>query len=155
MPARIAQLPRKLLSTVGAGFGLALSLIVALTMVGLHQLASTNAHLESIVGENSVKARLANSMRDILRDRAIAMLSIVVSRDAFEKDQEMQQFYGYGGTYQQVRLELEMLIRLPEEREVLARIDRLTRANQPVMVRIVDLAVEGYTFLAFDELQRE
>ena len=155
MPARIAQLPRKLLSTVGAGFGLALSLIVALAMVGLHQLASTNAHLESIVGENSVKARLANSMRDILRDRAIAMLSIVVSRDAFEKDQEMQQFYGYGGTYQQVRLELEKLIRLPEEREVLARIDRLTRANQPVMVRIVDLAVEGYTFLAFDELQRE
>ncbi len=151
MPARIAQLPRKLISTVGAGFGLALSLIVALAMV----LASTNAHLESIVGENSVKARLANSMRDILRDRAIAMLSIVVSRDAFEKDQEMQQFYGYGGTYQQVRLELEKLIRLPEEREVLARIDRLTRANQPVMVRIVDLAVEGYTFLAFDELQRE
>ncbi|KAF0100706.1 MAG: multi-sensor hybrid histidine kinase [bacterium] len=155
MPARIAQLPRKLISTVGAGFGLALSLIVALAMVGLHQLASTNAHLESIVGENSVKARLANSMRDILRDRAIAMLSIVVSRDAFEKDQEMLQFYRYGGAYQQVRLELDPLIRLPEEREVLARIDGLTRANQPVMVRIVDLAVEGYTFLAFDELQRE
>ncbi len=155
MPARIAQLPRKLTSIVGAGFGLALSLIIALTVVGLHQLASTNAHLESIVGENSVKARLANSMRDILRDRAIAMLSIVVSRDAFEKDQEMLQFYRYGGAYQQVRLELDKLIRLPEEREVLARIDGLTRANQPVMVRIVDLAVEGYTFLAFDELQRE
>jgi len=155
MPARIVHLPRKLISTVGTGFGLALALIVALTLVGLHQLAATNAHLESIVQENSVKTRLANNMRDILRDRAISMLSIVVSGDAFDKDQEMLQFYGYGNTYQQVRVELDKLIRLPEEREVLARIDRLTRANRPVMVRTVDLAVEGYTFLAFEELQRE
>lgn len=155
MPARITQLPRKLISTVGAGFGLALVLIVALIFLGLHQLAATNAHLESIVQENSVKSRLASQMRDILRDRAISMLSIVVSGDAFEKDQEMLRFYEFGSSYQRVRLELEDLIQRPQEIEVLERIDRLTRANQPVMVRTVDLAVEGYTFLAFEELQRE
>ena len=155
MPARLAHLPRKLISTVGAGFGLALALIVALTLLGLNQLAATNAHLESIVKENSVKTRLANQMRDILRDRAISMLTIVVSGDAFEKDQEMLRFYAFGSAYQQVRLELDKLIERPQEKEVLARIDRLTRSNQPVMVRTVDLAVEGYTFLAFEELQRE
>jgi PAS domain S-box-containing protein len=155
MPARLAQLPRKLTSTVGAGFALALVLIMALTLLGLHQLAATNAHLESIVKENSVKTRLANQMRDILRDRAISMLTIVVSGDAFEKDQEMLRFYTFGSAYQQVRVELDKLIERPQEKEVLARIDRLTRSNQPVMVRTVDLAVEGYTFLAFEELQRE
>jgi PAS domain S-box-containing protein len=155
MPARIAHLPRKLISTVGAGFGLALALIVALIFLGLHQLATTNAHLESIVQENSVKSRLANQMRDILRDRAISMLTIVVTGDAFEKDQEMLRFYEFGGAYQQVRIELKQLIKRPREIEVLERIDRLTRTNQPVMVRTVDLAVEGYTFLAFEELQRE
>jgi len=155
MPARIAYLPRKLISTVGAGFALALALIIALIFLGLHQLAATNAHLESIVKENSVKSRLANQMRDILRDRAISMLTIVVSGDAFEKDQEMLRFYDFGSAYQQVRLELEQLAIRPREKEVLERIDRLTRANQPVMVRTVDLAVEGFTFLAFDELQRE
>ena len=155
MRSPLPQLPRKIISTVGAGFGLALALIVALTLVGLHQLAATNAHLEAIVKENSVKTRLANQMRDILRDRAISMLTIVVSGDAFEKDQEMLRFYAFGSSYQQVRLELEKLSGRPQEKEVLARIDRLTRANQPVMVRTVDLAVEGYTFLAFAELQRE
>ncbi len=155
MPARIAYLPRKLISTVGAGFALALALIIALIFLGLHQLAATNAHLESIVQENSVKSRLANQMRDILRDRAISMLTIVVSGDAFEKDQEMLRFYEFGSAYQQVRLELKPLLQRPREKEVLERIDRLTRANQPVMVRTVDLAVEGYTFLAFDELQHE
>ncbi len=155
MTTRITHLPRKLISTVGAGFALALVLIVAVIMLGLHQLAATNAHLESIVQENSVKSRLANQMRDILRDRAISMLTIVVSSDAFEQDAEMLRFYEFGSAYQQVRLELERLIRRPREKEVLAKIDRLTRANQPVMVRTVDLAVEGYTFLAFVELQRE
>jgi hypothetical protein len=99
----------KIISTVGAGFGLALALIVALTLVGLHQLAATNAHLETIVKENSVKTRLANQMRDILRDRAISMLTIVVSGDAFEKDQEMMRFYALGSGYQEVRLQLEAL----------------------------------------------
>jgi PAS domain S-box-containing protein len=155
MRSPLPQLPRKIISTVGAGFGLALALIVALTLVGLHQLAATNAHLETIVKENSVKTRLANQMRDILRDRAISMLTIVVSGDAFEKDQEMMRFYALGSGYQEVRLQLEALAERAEEKAVLARIDRLTRANRPVMVRVVDLAVEGYTFLAFAELQRE
>ena len=155
MITRNALLARKLIFTVGAGFALALSLIVALTVLGVRQLAETNANLEAIVDENSVKSRLASQMRDILRDRAISMLSIVVMSDAFDKDEEMLRFYQYGSTYQTVRQRLEPMLMHPEEKAVLARIDRLTRANQPVMVRTVDLGVEGYTFLAFDLLQKE
>lgn len=155
MFSRNAFLARRLIFTVGSGFALALLLIGALTALGLRQLEETNTRLEAIVNENSVKSRMANQMRDILRDRAISMLSIVVMGDPFEKDQEMLRFYGYGSAYQNVRLELDKLISRPEERHVLANIDRLTRLNQPVMVRTVDLAVEGYTFLAFEVLQQE
>lgn len=155
MIARNALLARKLIFTVGAGFALTLALIVALSALGVRQLAETNANLEAIVHENSVKSRLANQMRDILRDRAISMLSIVVMGDPFEKDEEMLRFYRYGSTYQTVRLQLEPMLKHPEEKAVLVRIDRLTRANQPVMVRTVDLGVEGYTFLAFELLQKE
>jgi PAS domain S-box-containing protein len=150
-----ALLARKLIFTVGAGFALALALIVALTLLGVRQLAETNANLEAIVGENNVKSRLASQMRDILRDRAISMLSIVVMGDAFAKDEAMLRFYQFGSTYQTVRQQLEPMLTHPEEKAVLARIDRLTRTNQPVMVRIVDLGVDGYTFLAFDLLQKE
>lgn len=155
MFARNALLARRLIFTVGSGFALALILIGALTALGLRQLESTNARLEAIVHENSVKSRLANQMRDILRDRAISMLSIVVINDPFEKDQEMLRFYAYGSAYQKVRVELDGLISRAKEKAVLANIDRLTRLNQPIMVRTVDLAVEGYTFLAFEVLQQE
>lgn len=155
MITRNALLARKLIFTVGAGFALALALIVSLTVLGVSQLAETNADLEAIVHENSVKSRLASQMRDILRDRAISMLSIVVTNDPFDRDEEMLRFYQYGSSYQTVRLQLEPMLNQPREKTVLARIDRLTRANQPVMVRTVDLGVEGYTFLAFDLLQKE
>ena len=155
MFTRNALLARRLIFTVGSGFALALILISALTALGLRQLEETNARLEAIVNENSVKTRLANQMRDILRDRAISMLSIVVMSDPFEKDQEMVRFYGFGSAYQKVRLELAALISRAEEKNVLSDIDRLTRLNQPVMVRTVDLATEGYTFLAFEVLQQE
>jgi len=153
--ARNALLARKLIFTVGSGFALTLALIVALTVLGVLQLAETNANLEAIVNENNVKSRLASQMRDILRDRAISMLAIVVMGDPFEKDEEMLRFYQYGSTYQTVRQQLEPKLIHPKEKAVLARINRLTRTNRPVMVRTVDLAVEGYTFLAFDLLQKE
>jgi len=148
-------LPRKLTLTVGIGFALALSLIIVISLLGLQQIAANNAHLESIVRERNPKSQMANQMRDILRDRAISMLSIAVMNDPFEKDQEMLRFYGHGSQYQAVRLQLEPMMQLDEEKAVLNRIDRLTGINQPVMVRTVELAMEGYTFRALELLQNE
>ena len=155
MTARNALLARQLSFTVGAGFALALALIVALTVLGVSQLTETNANLESIVNENNVKLRITSQMRDILRDRAISMLSIVVMNDVFDKDDEMLHFYQYGSSYQTVRQQLESRLKSAEEKAVLARIDRLTGENQPVMVRIVNLGVEGFSFLALDLLQKQ
>jgi PAS domain S-box-containing protein len=148
-------LARRLALTVGTGFALSLLLMAALTYVGLRELAATDARLKRIVEQNSVKSQLANQMRDILRGRAISMLTIVVVNDPFEKDREMIRFYELGSHYQSARLELEPMLSDPLEIKLLQNIDTLTRINQPLMVRTVDLGLEGYTFLAFDLLQRE
>lgn len=155
MPPRPTLLPRKLSLTLGIGFAMALSLIIVISLLGLQQIAANNAHLETIVREKNLKSRMGNQMRDILRDRAISMLSIAVLNDPFEKDLEMQRFYGFGSEYQRVRLQLEPMLKMDAEKAVLARIDRLTGRNQPIMVRTVDLAMEGNTFLALELLQNE
>ncbi|HRH79998.1 MAG TPA: ATP-binding protein [Thiobacillaceae bacterium] len=148
-------LSRRLTYTVGVGFALSLLLMGALSWVGLRALHDVNDRLERIVHENSVKTRLANEMRDILRDRAISMFSIMVMSDPFVKDEETMRFYSRGADYQRTRLQLEPMLTRPEERAVVKRIDALTRTNQPLMVQTVELGGEGYTFLAFDLLQRE
>jgi PAS domain S-box-containing protein len=148
-------LTRRLVLTLSAGFGLSLLLMFALTWIGLRGLAETDARLQHIVQENTVKTQLATKMRDILRDRAISMLSIVVMTDAFEKDQEMIRFYELGTQYQQTRLKLDAMALRAEEKTLLQDIDNLTRINRPLMVKTIELGTEGYTYLAFDVLQRE
>jgi PAS domain S-box-containing protein len=148
-------LARRLSLTIGAGFALSLLLIAALTLIGLLELASTDARLKRIVSENSVKSELAHQMRDILRGRAISMLSIVVVSDPFEKDAEMLRFYELGGAYQTTRLKIGPMLTRPEEIALIEDIDRLTRVNQPLMLRTVELGLDGYTFLAFELLQNE
>ena len=155
MLLRNALLARKIIFTVGSGFALAVLLIFAITLLGLQQLERSNVRLETIVKDHNVKIHLATQMRDILRDRAISMLSLVVMNDAFEQDEEMLRFYAYGSAYQKVRLELETLIRNADEVATLNTLDRLTRNNQPIMVRVVNLAVEGYPIQAFEALQSE
>ncbi len=145
----------RLTLTVAAGFVLSLLLLASQTVVGLRELAENKRRLEAIVEVNNVKTRLAREMRDILRDRAISMLSIVVVSDEFEKDQEMMRFYAYGGAYQATRLKLEPMLSLPEEKAVLQRIDAITRENRPIMQEVVDLGMQGYTFLAFGVLQQQ
>jgi two-component system sensor histidine kinase/response regulator len=148
-------LTRRLVLTLSAGFGLSLLLMLALTLIGLKGLAETDARLQHIVRDNTIKTQLANKMRDILRDRAISMLSIVVMSDAFEKDQEMIRFYELGSTYQQTRQQLEPMLMNNAEKALLGEIDTLTRNNRPVMVRTIELGMEGYTFMAFEVLQGE
>jgi len=109
----------RLTLTVAAGFSLALMLMATLTIVGLREMAEINDRLEAIVKVNNVKMRLANEMRDILRDRAISMLSIVVMNDDFDKDEELMRFYRYGSAYQETRQQLLPMLTLPEEKAVL------------------------------------
>ena len=144
----------RLTLTVAAGFALSLLLLTTLTIVGLREMAEINDRLETIVKVNNVKTRLAAEMRDILRDRAISMLSIVVMSDGFDKDLEMMRFYAHGSAYQATRQKLQPMLTLPAEKAVLDRIDAITRENQPIMVEVVDLGMQGYTFLAFEILQQ-
>lgn len=155
MRATERLLTRRLLLTIGTGFAVSLLLMVAVSVVGLRELSAADARLKAIVQENSVKGEIAGEMRDLLRARLISMLSIVVMNDAFEKDREMLHFYALGESYQKSRARLDHLPASAEERTVLARIDDLTKANQPLLLQTVDLGMEGYTFLAFDVLQKQ
>ncbi|MFZ5474898.1 MAG: ATP-binding protein [Pseudomonadota bacterium] len=148
-------LARRLIFTVGAGFALALILMATITYVALDEMSGINERLERIVRENNVKTRLANEMREILRDRTVSMHSILVISDEFEKDAEMIRFYEYAEDYSYARNQLMSMLTEPEEKATLARIDALTRVNQPTLVRLVNLGMEGYTFLAFEVLQNE
>jgi PAS domain S-box-containing protein len=128
--------------SVGAGFALVLVLMVSLAAVGLREMAAINARLERIVNENNAKVELASIMRDSLRQRIISMHTIVIAKDPFEKDQELQRFYGYGTNFTNARQKLDQMASSPEEKAILERVRRLASETQPKVIRGLELAID-------------
>ncbi len=149
---KISQ-PRGLLFNVGIGFAVSLLLLLAVIGLGVTQMARLNAELENVVSVNNVKSRLASRMRDTLRDRAVLMHNIVVSIDPWEKDELFLQFLEYGGRYAQDRTELRTLLKTPEETQLMTALDEITSINQPVMLQVIEAALDENNYGALTLLQ--
>lgn len=141
--------------SVGAGFALVLALMIALTVVGLKQMAAINSRLERIVNQNNVKIELATTMRDALRERAISMHSIVVLQDPFAQDEELQHFYELGTSFTKARQKLQQMISSNAEEFALEQINILTMATQPIVIRTIEYALDRDSSSALAMLQKE
>ena len=146
---------RGLLFNVWAGFAVALLLLLAVIGLGVAQMAKLNAELEQVVAVNNVKSRLAAHMRDTLRDRAILMHDIVVSIDPWEKDDLFLRFLAFGERYAKDRARLSQLLQRTDEKRLLADLDTITNANQPIMFSVVDAAMDLNNYGALTQLQQQ
>src|SRR5512139_952588 len=143
------------LFNVGLGFAAALLLMLAVIGLGVTQMARLNAELKNVVEVNNVKTRLASDMRNTLRDRALVMHNIVVSIDPWEKDALFLQFQQYGERYAKDRGQLVGMLDTPEEKRLMAELDAITLANQPVMRSVVEAALDENNYGALTQLQQE
>jgi PAS domain S-box-containing protein len=146
---------RQLLLNVGLGFAAALVLLLGVIALAVSQMAEVNQQLEKVVAVNNVKTRLATRMRDTLRDRAILMHDIVVSIDPWEKDTLFQQFLNYGERYAKDRLRLVEMQESVWERDVMRKVDDITRVNQPIMFEVVSQAMDRNNYGALTLLQEK
>jgi PAS domain S-box-containing protein len=146
---------KHIMLSIGTGFALVLALMVSLAVVGLTQMASINGRLERMVKQTNKKVELASTMRDSLRQRIIAMHTIVNAKDNFEKDDDLQQFYRYGTTFTTARQKLDQMLSTPEEKTVLSRIRSLAAETQPQVVHGLELAVDNQRAEAFRVLHDE
>ncbi len=138
--------------SVGGGFALVLVLMISLAAVGLREMAAINGRLEHIVNENNAKVELASTMRDALRQRIISMHSILIARDPFERDEELQRFYAYGTTFTNARQKLDRMASTQEEKAILDRVRQLASVAQPKVVRGIELAMDERTEAALQIL---
>jgi PAS domain S-box-containing protein len=146
---------RNMKFSVGTGFAVVLGLMVALTLIGLKQMAAINDRLERIVKDNNVKTELATVMRDSLRERAINMHTVVVLADLFEQDDELQRFYAHGVQFTKARQSLDQMISTAQERAILKRIERQTEITQPLVLKTIELAQDHKNREALQVLQHQ
>ena len=126
---------------IGIGFVVVLTLMVALSMIGLRYVAEANQRLKDIAQTNNVKIELATEMHSALRERAISMHTLTSIVDAFEKDEEIQRFNLQATRYAKARSRLEGMPLSLKEREILDRIFRMTREAGSEVQVVVDRSI--------------
>lgn len=134
------QINLKLSLTIG--FGLMLALLLALTLLGLAQMRSINAKLETIVTVNNYKTELITIMRDALRDRTITLHSLVLNTSPFDQNDELYEFHENSVRFGQALQALNLSPLGPKEQQHLAQISEYAKIAQPLGVRTADLALD-------------
>jgi hypothetical protein len=136
-----------------AGFLVVLLLMASLAAVGLHYISTISGRLKDIVENNNVKIELATAMQTALRERALSMHALSVLTDPFDKDAEVQRFSALGSNYVGARQHLEQMPLSAEERDILEQIRLLTRAAQPEVEAVVDMAMNAHAEEVFERIR--
>ena len=144
-----------MLFTLATSFAVVVGLMIALTLTGLNQMAAINDRLERIVQENNVKTELATVMRDSLRDRVISMHNIVIMKDPFEKDAELQRFYSHGIRFTNARKKLGSMPMTGPEKKILDRVTYLVSVTQPSVIQAIAKAMDNENAAALEVIQNE
>jgi methyl-accepting chemotaxis protein len=84
---------KHLLSSVGArlgaGFGVLILLTVMLTGIGYVRMAAIQHDLEAVVGDDIIRIRLTNAMREAVAMQGIALRDVVLQLDFSQKKKEL------------------------------------------------------------------
>lgn len=128
--------------SLAIAFGLMLALLLTLTLLGLAQMRSINAKLETIVTVNNYKTELITIMRDALRDRTLTLHSLVLNTTPFDQNDELYEFHENSVRFSQALQALSLTQLNTDEQQRLAKISAYARIAQPLGARTADLALD-------------
>ena len=129
--------------TLIAAFALIWLLMAGLGLTALYDLQANNQRMDKIVREHNVKIALVLDLRSINRERALTVHKMLLTEDAFERDELMLGFRELASSYIQQR---DKLLRLPftvEERKAFEAAQLKIRESTRLMEEVVALASTG------------
>jgi hypothetical protein len=130
------------------GFSAALSIVAILTLIGIWWgVGSLQSHLDTLVGDQINKIRLAVDMRNYARQRTHSIQRMILLDDPFDRDDEFLRFNGYGAKFVVARTEFLSLPLSARERSVIDAQGKLSKQVVPLQREVVDL-------VAIDEIEK-
>lgn len=138
----------KLTHRLYLGFGLVLSLMLAVTLFGVFQINNANQTLEHVNAIDSTKQRYAINFRGSVHDRAIAIRDAVLVNDVDELHTHLAKISQLDALYQQSANDLNRLLntypaRTVNENRLLEAIRDIKAASTGLTQRIIALLKAG------------
>lgn len=128
---------------VTIGFGIVLLLMVAVGAIGLSRMAVINQQMERIVLVHGVQSGLIVKMRDIVRERVTILQSLLLSKDAFERDALLMSLDRTAGEFVQARDKYRENLVLPSEQALLNEVLVRVSADEKKVLIFADGVREG------------
>lgn len=130
------------------GFGMVLSLIIALTVLGINEVSQIDSKLTVINDLNSVKQRYAINFRGSVHDRSIAVRDLVLLDDADELQRTNQEIRDLTEMYADSARRMDQIFAVPEnvdaaERRILDSIQEIEQETLPQIEAIVETVAAG------------
>ncbi len=122
------------------GFSAMLSIVAILTLIGIWWgVGSLQSRLDTLVGDQINKIRLAVDMRNYARQRTHSIQRMILLDDPFDRDDEFLRFNSYGAKFVLARNEFLSHKLSTQERAVIDAQGKLSGQVVPLQREIVDL----------------
>lgn len=148
-------LPRRMTHQLLAGFTLLIVLMGGLIGHAIWQIGDLKERMRDIVELRNLKIQLATDLQEASYNRHNALVFQALARDAFERDENFQQYIKWGYQVGLARNSLKALPLDDFERESLLEQDRLVARIIDEQEIISDLAARGVMEEARDRLAAE
>ena len=123
-------------------FGFLLSAIILITLIGNNKVSLIDSKMTIINDVNSMKQRYAINFRGSVHDRAIAIRDVVLSDEAYDVDQAIDNIHTLEQFYITSSGPLSNLMNqssTAEEKRILNTINNIENKTQPLVKKIVQL----------------
>ena len=129
--------------SITLGFVLVLSLLLAVTAIGLTQMAAINGRMSAIVNQQNVKTDLVAAMRNAARERSISLHRMALMHDPFERDEEFLYFGKVAGDFLSARDKFRTMHLTPIEKDIFADSQKVTQQATETQRQVVALINEN------------
>ncbi|MCW2291112.1 methyl-accepting chemotaxis protein [Pseudomonas sp. BIGb0408] len=139
--------PLTIAQRLAMGFGLVLSLMILIALVGIQRVQVIDSSLGEVSEGASLKQRYAINFRGSVHDRAIAIRDLVLARDTTALNDQLQNIERLHGFYQESAAPLDRLVAdntsSAEEQRQLAQIKAIESSARELTQRLISLRQGG------------
>ncbi len=135
---------------ITTGFALMLLLLLLITATGISNMAAINARMDKIVNGHNVKTNQIAALRTIARERSLLIYHMILDRDPFVVDDEVQQLSLLAGQFLKIRDQFLSTGLAPAEKQQFEQMLRVVYQSTRIQQQVIDLLQQG----RFDEAGR-
>ncbi len=130
--------------SLALGFGLVLTLLVVVAIVGISRMSQIEDRLENVVNVDNVEGRLALDMRVLINDRTVSLKNLSLLTDPADMQPEVDRINDQTKRYVDAENKLDGLFKnnsgtTAEERSLLAKIKEQEAIANPAIGKAIDL----------------